>query len=149
MKINVHAKKNFEAGYSCSEAIIRGSFESGVITGAEIRLLNSMASPFSAGIGGAGCLCGAVAASQMVIGLLFGRGDLSGPLSEVKEGAKEFVDEFMIVRKATCCSVLSAGFDFSSQERRTNCNDIVSDASIILESIIKKYLIKKTVQKKG
>ena len=79
-----------------------------------------------------GCICGAVAGAQMVIGFLHGRNkDYSA-----KDKAKLFIQKFKEAKGATCCKVLSAGYDFHSPERRENCVSLVELSATILEEII-------------
>jgi len=137
------AKELFNSGYSCSETIIRAAYEQGMLNQKEnIEFLNQLASSFSGGMGENGCLCGAVAGAQMVIGSIFGRKDKNTSPKNIKAVSKEFIDKFKEKRKATCCKVLSAGFDFHSPERRENCLYIVNDAAELLESHVKENLHK-------
>ena len=62
------APNYFMQGYSCSESIACAAVELGL---ADENFV-SIATSFSGGMS-SGCLCGAVAASQMVIGLLHGK----------------------------------------------------------------------------
>ncbi len=126
----------YNSGYSCSESIIKAIKEQDLINeNINIEILNKIASAFSGGIGYSGCLCGAVAASEISLGLLFGRKNKTDN-TEIKDISKNFIDEFKKRRKATCCKALSAGYEFNSPERRTNCASIVGDAGEILERII-------------
>ena len=127
----------FQQGYSCSEAVVRAAHQSGLIDeNIDINLLNKAASAFSGGMGN-GCLCGAVAGAQMIIGVILGRKDINGSPKDVKLAAKKLIDDFKEKRKTTCCKALSAKSDFNSPERRQNCVNIVSDAAQVLESIVK------------
>ena len=68
-KFSELAPKYFlEQGYSCSESIARAAVDMGLADDSFI----SIATSFSGGMG-SGCLCGAVAGAQMVIGLLHGK----------------------------------------------------------------------------
>lgn len=130
----------FNQGYSCSESVIRGAYEAKILDqNLDIESLNQAVSPFSAGMGESGCICGAVASAQIVLGLIFGRKDSSVSPKEMKTISKSFVDKFKEKRKATCCRVLTAGFDFHSPERRDNCAEIVQDVTALLEEHIKEY----------
>lgn len=127
----------FNQGYSCSESIIRAAYENNLIDkNIDIELLNQMASPFSGGMGESGCLCGAVAGAQMVIGSIFGRKNKDASPKKIKAISRKFVEKFKEKRKTTCCKVLSAKYDFHSPERRQNCVGIVSDVAEILEAHI-------------
>ena len=96
----------------------------------------SAATAFSGGMG-SGCLCGAVAASQIIIGWLYGRNNQKGNEVKARALAKQFIEEFKKSHKATCCRVLTAGMDMASPERKAHCTNMVNDCTKILEEIIK------------
>ena len=58
------AVEYFNNGYSCSESIVKAASEAGLCDSSLI----SIATSFSGGMS-SGCLCGAVAAIQMISGL--------------------------------------------------------------------------------
>lgn len=126
------AAEYFNNGYSCSESIIMGAVDAGIIP----KDLLPVATSFSGGMG-SGCLCGAVAASQIIIGYLFGRENRHGNEVQARTMAKKFIEEFKKNHKATCCRVLTAGMDMASPERKAHCTNMVNDCSKILEEIIK------------
>lgn len=120
----------FKNGYSCSESIIRAAIDEGICD----PVLLSCATSFSGGMS-SGCVCGAVAAAQMVLGYNFGRGNLNNNEVCAREKAREFVEKFKERNKLTCCKVLSGGLQ--GIERKERCSKYVSDASEILEELIK------------
>ena len=126
------AAEYFNSGYSCSESVIKEAIEKGLIP----ENLLSAATAFSGGMG-SGCLCGAVAASQIIIGWLYGRNNQKGNEVKARALAKQFIEEFKKSHKATCCRVLTAGMDMSSPERKAHCTNMVNDCTKILEEIIK------------
>ena len=125
------AIKYHQQGYSCSESVIMAAVEAGICD----KSLLAVATSFSGGMS-SGCLCGAVAGAQMVIGYNFGKENKNGNDVSAKPKAKEFIDEFKKNRKATCCKVLTAGYDFNSPERRENCENLVAECAEILDSMI-------------
>lgn len=132
----------FNQGYSCSESVIRAAYELNIIDKKiDIETLTSISSAFSGGMGGSGCLCGALAGSQMIIGSMFGRKNPNQSSNDIKVLSSQFIQKFKDKRKATCCRVLTAGFNANSSERRNNCAGIVSDAAGILEEMIKSQII--------
>ena len=96
----------------------------------------SGATSFSGGMG-SGCLCGAIAGSQIVLGYLFGRENQAGNEPQARAMAKEFISEFTKNHKATCCRVLTRGMVMQSPERKAHCTNMVNDCSKILEDMIK------------
>ena len=126
------ALENFKNGYSCSEAIVKAAADYGLVDSTLIKI----ATPFSGGIS-SGCLCGAVAGMQLVIGALKGRLDNTTSPNEAKTTAKLAMDKFKELHKYTCCKALTAGLDMASPERKQNCCKLVNDCAEILESICK------------
>ena len=64
----MNATEYFNNGYSCSESMIKWAIDEGLVT----EELLPVATSFSGGMG-SGCLCGAIAGAQMVIGSQYGR----------------------------------------------------------------------------
>lgn len=120
----------YKSGYSCSESVVLAAIDAGLC---DLNLL-PVATSFSGGMS-SGCLCGAVAGAQMVIGANFGKKNLNQKDDTARMKAKEFIDEFKKNRRATCCKVLSSGFDFHSPERKQNCTSLVGECAKILENI--------------
>ena len=122
----------FNQGYSCSESIVMEAIEKGLVP----KELLPVATSFSGGMG-SGCLCGAIAGSQIVLGYLFGRENQAGNDVQARMTAREFISEFTKTHKATCCRVLTRGMDMASPERKAHCTNMVDDCSKILEDMIK------------
>ncbi len=117
-------------GYSCAESVIKAASEEGLCP----KELLSCATAFSGGMA-SGCVCGAVAASQIVNGYNFGRENSKGNEILARENAAKIVEEFKKRNKVTCCRVLSKGFE--GAERKAHCSKFVSDACEILEELLK------------
>ena len=118
--INYHNQGN-----SCAESIIKAAIEKGYCRN---ELYNAACS-FAGGMN-SGCLCGAIAASVMVLGDMVGK-------DKAKQTAKIFINKFKENHKATCCRVLSAGLE--GQEKRKNCNKLVEECAEILEEMVEKF----------
>ena len=124
------APKYFSEGYSCSESIAKAAVDLGLANEDFI----SIATSFSGGMG-VRCLCGAVAGSQMVIGLMHGK----TKDNTARVLAKEFYERFTKNHKVACCKVLSGGFkDFHSPERKAHCTNMVAECSMILDEMLLK-----------
>lgn len=126
------AVEYYKKGYSCSESVVLAAIDAGICD----KNLLAVATSFSGGMS-SGCLCGAVAGAQMVIGANFGKQTLNQKDDTAREKAREFIEEFKKKRKATCCKVLSSGFEFHSLERKQNCTTLVEECAKILEDITK------------
>ena len=123
----------FLNGYSCSESIARAAVDLGLADESFI----SIATSFSGGMG-SGCLCGAIAGSQMVLGLLHGK----YKDNTARVLAKEFYQKITSIHKVTCCKVLTKDFkDFHSPERKNHCVNMVADCARILDEMLERELI--------
>ncbi len=129
--------KNFEKlaphyflneGYSCSESIARAAVELGLAP----QNFVSIATSFSGGMHH-GCLCGAVAGSQMVLGLLHGKFEDN----TARALANDFYERFTKIHKVACCKILTKNFkDFHSPERKAHCVNMVQSAGKILDEML-------------
>lgn len=126
------AAEYFNNGYSCSESIVMEAIEKGLVP----KELLPVATAFSGGMG-SGCLCGAIAGSQMILGYLFGRDNKQGNDMKARAAAKGFIDEFLKSHKATCCRVLTRGLEMASPERKAHCSNMIDDCTKILDDMIK------------
>ncbi len=123
------APEYYRNGFSCSESIIKACIDEGLCPSEFLPA----ATAFSAGMS-SGCLCGAVAASQMVSGYIFGRDNkFDNPLS-AREKAAELISKFKAKNKVTCCKVLSSGLE--GMAKKEHCTKLVTDAAEILEELI-------------
>ena len=129
----MRAVEYFKNGFSCSESMIKWAIDEGLV---EENLL-SVATAFSGGMG-VGCLCGAVSASQMIIGSLYGRDNKFDNEVIARVKAKEFMMKFMEKHKATCCRVLTRGMEMASPERKAHCANMIEECPLILSEIIDK-----------
>ncbi|MDF1614990.1 C-GCAxxG-C-C family protein [Desulfurivibrio dismutans] len=100
---NIFSQRNF----CCAEAVIvtlNATFKIGL----EEATAAGLGSGFCHGMGGAGCVCGALAGAEMMLGLLLGPRREGGLAKKVfqKEVAAVMHDRFKERFAATCCRVL-------------------------------------------
>ena len=124
------ASEYFNNGYSCSESMIRWAIDEGLAS----EDLLPAATSFSGGMG-VGCLCGAIAGAQMVIGSQFGRDNIYGNENLARVKAKELAQRFMEKHKATCCRVLTRGMEFSGPNRKAHCTNMVEHCQRLVEEL--------------
>ena len=128
------AQDAFHSGFTCSESVIyaiRKNFELDMSDDAI-----AMSSGFPWGLGGGGCICGALAGSAMCIGFLFGRTVPGDPkIDRCFKLTHEFHDYFKETCGGTCCRVLTRGMEKNSPERKAHCADIVDSAVTKLSEI--------------
>lgn len=124
------AVEYFKNGYSCSESVVKAAIAKGLVHESALPL----ATAFSGGIG-SGCLCGAVAGMQLIIGAMYGRDDKERNGKQARELAKKSIEMFKERNKATCCRVLTAGFITASPERKQHCCKMVQDCVEIVNEL--------------
>jgi C_GCAxxG_C_C family probable redox protein len=128
--------------FGCSEAIIL-AFQTAMPEYIPDALV-AASTALRGGMGGAGCVCGALAGGQMVLGAVFGyRGGLEGGATRDVEAAakirtlsKELHDRFREEHKAACCRILTKGLEHNSPERQENCKRLVTNVATLTGCII-------------
>lgn len=126
------AAEYFNNGYSCSESLIMWAIEEGLVS----EELLPAATSFSGGMG-SGCLCGAIAGAQMIIGSLYGRNNKAGNELLARKKAKELVQKFVEKHNATCCRVLTRGMEMGTPERKAHCTNMVDDCERLVKELVK------------
>ena len=121
----------FNNGYSCSESMIKWAIDEGLVS----EDLLPVATSFSGGMG-VGCLCGAVAGAQIIIGSLFGKENKANNDNVARAKAKELVQRFMETHKATCCRILTRGLEMGSPERKAHCTNMVESCQKLVEELV-------------
>mgnify|MGYP005771433777 CR=1 FL=1 len=141
-KVKKDASDIFYKGYACSESVIyaiRKNFELDLSDD-----VIAMSSGFPWGLGGGGCLCGALAGGVMCLGYFFGR---RKPGEETffkcQELTKELHDDFKSRCGGTCCRVLTRGKEKNSPERKAQCETYVLAAVEKTAEIIMRELNQK------
>lgn len=127
------AGSNFKTGYNCAEAILRAFRDLLKLDLSDDAL--KMASGFGGGIGHAGCLCGALTASTMVLGVLQGRIDNKQDRGPVYSAAADFHAQFTEKFGATCCRSLNP-HPFETKEHLRNCLKITGATAELLMTFI-------------
>lgn len=115
----------FNSGFACSESIvyaIRKHFKLDLTDDAI-----AMSSGFPWGLGGGGCICGALAGGTMMLGYFFGRTEPGSPeIQKCFEVCQELHNDFCKHCGASCCRVLTRGKEKNSPERKSQCTDFVA-----------------------
>ena len=129
----------FNSGFACSESVIfaiRKHFDIDLSDDAI-----AMSSGFPWGLGGGGCICGALAGGCMCLGYFFGRRTPGDPkITKCFELTNELHDYFKKNCGSTCCRVLTKGKEKNSPERKSQCTHFVEiTVEKTAEIIIREY----------
>ena len=140
-KLEQDAADIFHQGFACSESVIYAIRKHFGIDLSDDAI--AMSSGFPWGLGGGGCICGALAGGTMCIGYFFGRRTPGHPkIQRCFALTKELHDFFRDSFKSPCCGVLIRGYAKDAPERKELCTKIVTGtvrktASIILRELEK------------
>lgn len=104
-KVSREAVELFKQGYHCSEAVLL-SFEKYTGKTYSDEMKRGM-SAFVEGIGGSGCICGALAGAVFVLSTLGGRLTPDESTARLEKVVKRLHDDFRNEFKSTCCRVIT------------------------------------------
>lgn len=130
------AGQHFREGYNCAEAVLR-AFNTSLGLGLTDDALR-MSSGFGGGLGHAGCLCGALAASVMVLGVLKGRSSKEESREAVYSLSEGFHGRFCDQFGATCCRALNP-HPYETREHLRQCLKITGETARLLTSFIEEH----------
>ena len=134
------AGQYFKDGFNCAEAVLRAACSGAGIVPDEQAL--RMTTGFGGGLGHAGCVCGALAASVMSLGILKGRTEATESREEAYALSNEFHGRFQDKFGATCCRALNS-HPFETREHLVNCVKITGNtAKLLMEFLEEKELVK-------
>ncbi|MCG8529540.1 MAG: C-GCAxxG-C-C family protein [Desulfovibrionales bacterium] len=122
----------------CAEAVmlsLNETFE-GPLTEAEAIQLGST---FCMGVGGAGCMCGALAGGVAAVGLLTANGTIATSNQQARAYGRTLHDSFVSCHRSSCCRVLSRRVKDDPAKHFAQCTMLTGDATeraarIIIES---------------
>jgi len=133
------AGNKFRNGLNCSESIVH-TFNEMLNNPVSSEALK-MATGFGGGLGQAGCMCGALTGSVMVLGLFKGRFKHEEAREPAYNLAHDFHDRFLEEYGATCCRALNL-HEFDSQEHLRGCLKLTGGtAKLLMEFIREKGLV--------
>lgn len=133
------AGNKFKSGYNCAKSILQAF--NGILDNPLSPEGLKMASGFGGGLGHAGCICGALTASIMVLGLLKGRLDSGQARDPIYNLAHDFHERFAQEFGATCCRTLNP-YEFDSPEHLRNCLKLTGrTAKLLMEYLLEKELV--------
>lgn len=135
------AGQHFREGYNCAEAILR-AFNATLNLGLDDNALK-LAAGFGGGIGHSGCVCGALAASIMVLGALQGRRHQSESRDAAYRASAGFHDKFSGHFGGTCCRALNP-HPFETKDHLRGCLKITGQTAELLINYIQENCLVRT-----
>ncbi|MCL6638815.1 MAG: C-GCAxxG-C-C family protein [Firmicutes bacterium] len=130
----------FRRGYNCAESIFL-TFREMVAPGLNEDLVK-MFTAFGGGYGHAGCSCGALTASEIIVSYFTGRPSCEQDREPAYTAAREFHDRFEERFGGTCCRVLNQ-HPFDTPEHLRNCIKITGNTGkLLMEYLLQKGLVK-------
>jgi C_GCAxxG_C_C family probable redox protein len=116
----------------CADAVMSAVNE-GFGGGLDPDLARSLAAAYGSGLGGAGCLCGAVNGAALGLALILA-GSL--PPGEVRKAARELHDRFRQQHGSTCCRVLTKAVKADKAGHLAHCSGLTRSGAHLAASII-------------
>ncbi len=125
--IKKEAQSHFQKQeFSCAESVLKALVDNFDII--EDKTLVKVASPFSGGLGGLGCVCGTLSAANIAIGLTLGRYEANDPkIDKAKELSQKIYNIFVEENKTACCREVTRGLEPDSEEKRERCYPIIGN----------------------
>jgi C_GCAxxG_C_C family probable redox protein len=139
-KIRTTAENYYRNGdFYCSEAIVKTiKNEFGLPISDDVI---KMASGFPIGIGGSGCICGAVVGGVMAIGMFFGRTEAKDPsVTRTMALSNELHNVFKERHRNLCCRVLTKGLVLGSPKHMEQCISFTGEVAEETAKIIAREL---------
>jgi len=97
----------------------------------------TVASGFPRGVGGSGCICGALAGGTMAIGMFLGATSTrEEEVTKAMQLSRELHDRFKANHKATCCRALTRKLELGTPERKRQCAQFTAEVTEEVARII-------------
>lgn len=126
------AMKYHDEGYNCAESVVKVSNEC-----MNLQLPDEairMVSVLGGGVGGSGCICGALSGACLVLGALIGRVDKAEKSKpEMNAPVKEFHTRWVNRFHASCRRVLKS----PANGGPVSCGDLIAETAEMLDAYVK------------
>ena len=134
--IKTMAEHFHSEGFSCAESMVRACNNC-----LDLHLSDDalrMASGLGGGLGGSGCVCGALNGACLIIGVVAGRKELTDrPKPEIYKDIREFQQLFTKTFGSTCCHFLKG------PELHVVCETLTGNTAAMLEKFLREKGLKK------
>lgn len=133
-----YAMDLFHKGFTCAEAVMY-TLNKYLKLGLDEKSF-AMCSGFPWGLGGGGCICGALAGASMIISSKYGRKSYDKTRDDNCFSINEELhNEFKKANGGTCCRVLMKGLERNDPKRKENCSIYVKNTLKIVVDLLNKY----------
>jgi C_GCAxxG_C_C family probable redox protein len=123
--VGAKAQELFSRGRMLCAPAVLTALNLGLGGGLEQPMVNNLTAGLGEGLGGAGCLCGAVSGACVGLGLFMGSGKDGGRASRrVAEASHQLHDSFKAERGSTCCRVLSRKVKDDKKAHMAQCAEL-------------------------
>jgi C_GCAxxG_C_C family probable redox protein len=113
----------------CSEAVLV-TLNRSLQGGLETRQALALAGPFAEGVGGTGCMCGAVGGALMALGLFIGGAQPLRRRLKVRQATELLMAEFKRRAGTPCCRLLSRRLP-AGATRHDHCAELTATAAAL------------------
>lgn len=124
----------FNCQMHCSEAVML-SLNNGFGGGLSNEIILGLAAGFPKGVGGSGCICGALSGATMCVGLILKQNANLGR-KQIQAATKELYLGFKESFGSSCCRILTKKLTQHSKEHFKKCAEFTSEATRIAAEII-------------
>ena len=130
------ARVHFESrSYMCAESVLL-SLNSELAGGLKESHAVALAAPFSEGVGGSGCTCGALSGGILAVGLFTGNGQAYRHRRRSRKFASQLHAEFATQFGSACCRVLCRKVQRDKKRHFEHCVAITAEAARLAARLI-------------
>ena len=134
--VAARARNLFESRrFMCAESVLL-AINGGLKGDLPEQYAVAMAAPFSVGLGGSGCACGALSGGVIAIGLFLGNGDAYAYRKKARQFSSQLHDRFKEQFGSACCRVLCKKVKHDKKQHFEHCAGMTAQAARITTEII-------------
>lgn len=134
--IGERARAYFESrSYMCAESVLL-ALNSELGGGLKDTHAVALAAPFSEGMGGSGCTCGALSGGTLAVGLFTGNGEAYRHRRRSRKFANRLHDAFKTQFGSACCRVLCRKVKHDKKLHFEHCAGMTANAARLAARII-------------
>ncbi|MEW5913351.1 MAG: C-GCAxxG-C-C family protein [Thermodesulfobacteriota bacterium] len=135
--IGERAADLFASGQMLCTSAVLSALNQGLGGGLDPELVLRLAGGLYQGLGGAGCLCGAVSGGNLALGLFLGNGKRNGRgARRLAAAARCLHDDFKASLGSTCCRVLTKKVKHDNKLHTAQCAGLSSLAAELAARLI-------------